>query len=104
MTTKWYERAHALMKDGEISRVRVGQALGVTPQSVSLKLSGQRPTSVDEISVIAGVLGVSAAELVAEDAEYVSSLDEVELVKLFRLLNPDQKASILNMMRSFVGT
>lgn len=104
MTTKWFERADALMRDRRISRVAVGDALGITGQAASLKLSGQRPTSVDEIRVIAGVIGVSVAELISDDAGYVQNLDEEELLKLFRLLNADQQKSILTMMRSIISS
>lgn len=103
MTAKWYDRADALLKERGISRVRVGQALGQTPQSASLKLSGQRPASVDEIAVIAGLIGVSAAELIAGDMEFITSLEELEFLKLLRMLTPDQKALILNTMRTFIG-
>jgi len=90
------------MRDRGISRVAIGDAIGITGQAASLKLSGQRPTSVDEIRVIAGVIGVSIAELIADDSGYVQNLDEEELLKLFRLLNADQKKSILMMIRSIV--
>lgn len=103
MTTKWYDRADALLKQQRISRAHVGRALGVTSQSVSLKLSGKRPTSVDEIGVIAGVVGVSVGELVAGDEAYLTSLDELELIKLFRMMTDDQKASVLNVVRMMIG-
>lgn len=99
MTTKWYERADALLKQHRLSRADVGRAMGLTSQAVSLKLSGQRPTSVDEIGVIAGVIGVSVGELVAGDEAYLTSLDELEWVKLYRMMSDEQKATMLNMVR-----
>jgi predicted transcriptional regulator len=92
------------MRERDISRVSVGDALGITGQAVSLKLSGQRPTTVDEVVVIAEVIGVNVAELVGEDAGFVQSLDEEELLKLFRLLSDEQRKSILSMMRSILFT
>jgi hypothetical protein len=103
MTTKWYDRANALLGKLDISRVTVGEAIGQSAQSASMKLAGKRPTTVEEIAVIARLVNVSVAELVADDEGFVRSLDEEELLKLFRLLNTDQRTSILNMMRSFVG-
>jgi hypothetical protein len=103
MTTKWYDRANALLDEKEITRVIVGEALGQSAQSASMKLAGKRPTTVEEIAVIARLVNVSVAELVADDEGFVRSLDEEELLKLFRLLSADQRTSILNMMRSFVG-
>lgn len=89
---------------GEISKVAIGDALGITGQAASMKLSGKRPTTVAELSVIAGVIGVSVAELVADDSGYVQNLDEEELLKLFRLLTADQRKSILTMMRSIIAS
>lgn len=103
MTPKWYDRADALLKERGISRVKVGHALGQTPQSASLKLSGQRPASVDEIAAIAGLVGVSAAELIAGDMEFVTSLEELEFLKLLRMLTPEQREVIFSTMRNFLG-
>jgi transcriptional regulator with XRE-family HTH domain len=103
MTTKWYERVDALLKQRRLSRADVGRELGITSQAVSLKLSGQRPTSVDEIAAIAGVVGVSVGELVEGDESFLTSLDELELVKLFRMMSPEQKATVLSMFRAMMG-
>lgn len=90
------------MKERHISKAAVGRALHITGQGASLKLSGQRPTTVDEMVVIAEVIGVNFADLVGEDVGYVQSLDEEELLKLFRLLTAEQQKSILTMMRSIL--
>jgi hypothetical protein len=104
MTTKWFDRANALLSNLDISRVEVGEAIGQTAQSASMKLAGKRPTTVDEIAVIARLVHVSVAELVGDDEDFVRSLDEKELLHLFRLLSEGQRVSILNMMRSFIGS
>jgi transcriptional regulator with XRE-family HTH domain len=103
MTTKWYERVDALLKLQRLSRADVGRALGITSQAVSLKLSGKRPTSVDEIDVIAGVVGVSVGELVAGDESFLTSLDELEWVKLFRLMTAEQRVAMSAMVRAVMG-
>ena len=103
MTMKWYERANALLSNLGITRVTVGEVIGQSAQSASLKLAGKRPTTVEEVALIARLVNVSVAELVADDEGFVRSLDEEELLKLFRLLSPMQQSSILSMMRSFAG-
>lgn len=103
MTTKWYDRADALLKQRRLSRADVGRALGMTSQAVSLKLSGQRPTSVDEIGVIAGVIGVSVGELVEGDESFLTSLDELEWIKLFRMMTPEQRVAMTTMVRTMMG-
>jgi len=92
------------MEEKKISRVAVARALGQSPQSISMKLQGVRPTSVSQIAIIAGLLNVSAVELLGDDSDYVLGLDERELVQLFRLLTNDQKVSFLSMLRSVVGS
>lgn len=104
MTIKWYDRANALLNNLGITRVTVGEAIGQKPQSASMKLAGKRPTTVDEIAAIARLVNVSVAELVADDEDFVRSLNEKELLKLFRLLNDSQQISFLGMLRSVIGS
>lgn len=49
----------------DIPQTRVASALGLTQQAVSQKLHGRRPLTLDEIEVIAPMLGMSAAQLLA---------------------------------------
>lgn len=51
-----------------IRQTAVAAALGLTQQAVSYKLNGLRPLTLDELSVIADLLGVSSADLLAEPA------------------------------------
>jgi transcriptional regulator with XRE-family HTH domain len=103
MTVKWYDRVDVLLKQHRLSRADVGRALGITSQAVSLKLSGQRPTSVDEIGVIAGVVGVSVGELVEGDESFLTSLDELEWIKLFRMMTAEQRVAMSAMVRAVMG-
>ena len=61
----------------EMARRRVPQktlaeALGITQQAVSQKLSGRRPLTDHEITVTARVLGVPAGDLFAEQVRAAS--------------------------------
>lgn len=47
-----------------VPQVRVAQALGLTQQAVSQKLGGHRPFTLDDLEVIAPLVGMSADELV----------------------------------------
>ena len=46
-----------------MQQVRVAQALGVTQQAVSQKLSGRRPLTLDDIEVIAALVDMTPDEL-----------------------------------------
>lgn len=103
MTTKWFDRANALLEGRGVTRVTVGEALGQSPQSASLKLSGKRPTTVDEIAIIARLAGVSVSELVFDDESFVRSLEEEEWLKLFRMLSVNDRAMFFDLIRSRVS-
>lgn len=100
MTTRWFDRVNALLKAKGLTRVIVGKALGISPQAVSLKLSGKRPTSVVEIEVIAGLMGMTGAELVMGDEQYMSSSDEFDLVLEYRRLPAEQQAAFRALLRA----
>jgi transcriptional regulator with XRE-family HTH domain len=46
-----------------LQQAEVARALGISQQSVSLKLSGRRPISVDEINAFAHLFGIAPYKL-----------------------------------------
>lgn len=55
----------------EMARLGVSQhdlanALGVTQQAVSLKIKGSRPMTIDELDIVAPLLGMTVVELLAD--------------------------------------
>jgi transcriptional regulator with XRE-family HTH domain len=48
----------------DVTQVQVAAALGITQQAVSQKLSGRRPFSLDDVEVIAPMVGMAPDELV----------------------------------------
>ena len=96
----WYERAAALLASRGVSRAEIGRKLGISGQAVTLKLQGERPTYVPEVRVFAAFAGVSVSELLGEEAHLIEARDEIEMIELWRLLAPEQRAQVLAIMRS----
>ena len=98
----WYERAAELLRVRGVSRAEIGRRLGISGQAVTLKLQGERPTTVPEAKVFAEFAGVSVSELLGEEAFLIEARDEVEMIELWRLLTPEQRAQVAGIMRALV--
>lgn len=96
---RWYERIAAAFDARRVNRAEVGRELGITGQAITLKLQGKRPVSVDELKVLARFAGLSVAEAVGDDAVVIELKDEQDLIELYRLLTPEQRAMLLNLAR-----
>jgi len=96
----WYDRVAARLKDRAISKAEVGRAMPepLTGQAVTMKLQGKRPVSVEELTVFARMAGLTVAEALGDDV-VIELEDEIDLVNLYRLLTPDQKARFIGMLR-----
>lgn len=99
---RWYERIASAFEARKVNRAEVGREIGITGQAVSLKLQGKRPVSVEELKVLARFAGLSVAEAVEDDAVVIELKDEQDLIELYRLLTPEQRAMLLNLARQLV--
>lgn len=96
---RWYERlAEGLAKAG-VSKAEAGRILGMTGQSVTLKLQGKRPVSVDELRTLSGLAGMTVSEVIGDDTVVLDDPEEIALVELFRMLSPEQRGAWLNLLR-----
>lgn len=101
---RWYERIASAFEARKVNRAEVGREIGITGQAVTLKLQGKRPVSVEELKVLARFAGLSVAEAVGDDAVVIELKDEQDLIELYRLLTPEQRAMLLNLARQLVTT
>lgn len=99
----WYERVASALRDRGVKNAAVGRMLGVSGQSITLKLQGKRPVTVDELKVLAREAGMSVAQAVGDDAVVIDLKDELDLIELFRLLTPDQQKMILGVIKGMVS-
>ena len=61
-----YERMAELIRERKIEQKTVAEAVGVSEQAISYFVRGLKTPSLEVLSRIAKVLGVSAAELIKE--------------------------------------
>jgi hypothetical protein len=81
----------------------VGRELGITGQAITQKLQGKRPTYVEELEVMARWAGMTVAEALGDDAVVIEIRDEMDLVKLYRLMTPEQRERFMGMARDAVA-
>lgn len=97
---RWYEVTVRLMRERGVRQADIAAALGITRQAVGHKLKGLRPTTTDELEIIAGLLGVHMQDLIGGDVRYVADDRARELVDLFAKLETDeQKEAFLRALR-----
>lgn len=55
-----------------VSQQALASRVGLSQNGVSRRLRGETPVDINELSTIAGALGVALADLLAEDVEAAS--------------------------------
>ncbi len=98
---KWYDRAKKLMKKKKINMVEMGKHLGLGQSSMSMKLSGKRDSTLDDVNTIARVLGVSLAELVEGDNTFIINDEEKRYLEIFRSMSDTEKEVFQKLLSSF---
>lgn len=98
---KWYERAKRLMKKKKINMVDMGKHLDLGQSSMSMKLSGKRDSTLDDVKTIADVLGISLSELVEGDNTFIINDEEKRYLEIYRNMTPAEKAVFEKMLSSF---
>lgn len=100
---RWNERIAAAFDARGVKRAEVGRELGITGQAITLKLQGKRPTYVNELEVMARWAGMAVAEVLGDDAVVIEVKDEMDVVRLYRLMTDEQRARWLGVGRDVVG-
>lgn len=96
---KWFDRAKRLMKKKKISMEEMGKHLNLGQSSMSMKLSGKRDSSLDDVKNIAKVLGVSIAELVDGTDDFIISNDEKMYLNIYRNMSDLEKEVFHKIMQ-----
>lgn len=94
-----HERVIAALRERGVSYAKVGRALGITGQSVTLKLQGKRPITIDEFSVIAKMAGTTVGALLGDDAVILESDEELDLIDAYRQITGKQREMLRDMAR-----
>lgn len=100
---RWFDRVSEALSARRVSKAAIGREIGQSGQSVTMKLQGKRPVSVDELKVFARWAGMSVAEALGDDAVVIELKDEQDLIELYRLLTPEQRTMLLGLARQLAG-
>lgn len=100
---RWYERVAAELRRLGVSNAEVGRELEISGQAITLKLQGKRPVNVDELIVLARFARMTVAEALGDDAVVIELHDEMDLIKLYRLLTPEQRKMLLGLASQLAG-
>lgn len=95
---KWRTKAKRMLRAAGISHQAVADRLEITQSAVSHKLNGRREASIEEIQVIAEMLGVSVVVLIEDDPKFARNPDEEKLIDHFRNMSEDDRVMALKMM------
>lgn len=95
---KWHTKAKTLLRAADISHQDVADKLNITQSAVSHKLNGRRGATIEEIQLIAEMLGISIIVLIEDDPKFARNPDEEKLIDHFRRMNEDDRVMALKMM------
>jgi transcriptional regulator with XRE-family HTH domain len=87
MEEEWYKKAKRLFRERKISQDKIGIRLGVEKASVSQKLNGKRTTTIDEVIIMADMLGMSMDELLSDDPKYTRNKQDLEIISKLRSIS-----------------
>lgn len=96
---KWYERVKRILKDRKINMEEFGSRLGWSQSTISMKLSGNRASTIDDVLMIANKLNVSVSDLVGDDDDlFVVNDDEKAYLEFYRGLSETEKSLLRRML------
>lgn len=100
----FYERIDAAFKLREVNRAQVGRETGgKTGQAVTQKLQRKSAVTPLEIEVYARHAGMSVSEALGDSAVVIEAEDEQDLVRLYRLMTPEQRRRWIGVGMDVVG-
>jgi transcriptional regulator with XRE-family HTH domain len=84
-----------------VSQPELARRIGVSNAAVGLWETGRNKPQLVHLRAIAAALGVRVSSLLSDEVpgRLVQEPDTIELVEIFDVLEPDQRAAILAMAR-----
>lgn len=100
----FYERIDAAFKRLDVNRAQVGRECGgKSGQSVTQKLQRKSAVTPHEIEVYARHAQMSVSEALGDFALVIELEDEQDVMRLYRMMNPNQKKHWLGIGKAVVG-
>lgn len=97
----WYKKAKTLLKQKGFTYKDIGEALGTGEKNVGHILTGRNNAKLEQIQGIARMLGMSIAELTADDLYYITKEEERKIIDSIRELTDKEQAEILRMIAGY---
>lgn len=100
----FYERIDAAFKRLNVNRAQVGRETGgKTGQAVTQKLQRKSPVTPQEIEVYARHAQMTVSEALGDSAVVIEARDEQDVIRLYRLMTPEQRQRWLGLGMDVVG-
>lgn len=99
----FYERIDAAFNRLDVNRAQVGRETGKSGQAVTQKLQRKSSVTPYEIEVYARHAQMTVSEALGEQAVVIEAEDEQGLIRLYRLMNPDQQQRWLGVGMDVAG-
>lgn len=99
----FYERIAAAFDHLKVNRAQVGRETGVSGQAVTQKLQRKSAVTPHEIEVYARHAQMTAAEALGGSAVVLELKDEQDVVRLYRMMTPEQRANWVGIGKNVVG-
>ena len=99
---KWNERAKLVASERGLTIAKIAEIMEVTPGCVGHWMSGRRMASIEEIQLIASILGVSPAWLAFGHGPIEQ--ESLHAADILAPLTPAQRAQALRMLEAFAAS
>lgn len=99
----FYERISAAFDRLQVNRAQVGRETGVSGQAVTQKLQRKSAMKPHEIEVYAKHAQMTVSEALGDFALVLDLEDEQDVVRLYRMMNPEQQKQWKGIGMAVVG-
>jgi hypothetical protein len=100
----FYERIEDAFTRLKVNRAQVGREVGgKSGQSVTMKLQRKSPVTPHEIEVYARFAQMTVSEALGDSAVVIEAEDEQDVIRLYRLMTPEQRKRWLGVGMDVVG-
>ena len=99
----FYERIAEAFDRLKVNRAQVGRETGVSGQAVTQKLQRKSAVTPHEIEVYARHAQMTVAAALGDSAVVLELKDEQDVVRLYRMMTPEQRARWIGVGKDVVG-
>ena len=102
MNIPWYVKAKARLPVVGLNQKQFAELMGVSGGRVSQWFSGDGDQPLNRFPLMAEVLKMTIADLIADDASFAKTLNELKVMELLREVPADQQGQALEMFNTII--